>query len=200
MSSEIIHCLIYRYYRIKERICAVKIKDSQYVTLEEMEYKAEKEFFLNSDFSGFLESTSYSFDLCIIYQGDDRGKDFRDLFQTFYNTADSSSIWTEEKIQEALQSLNLKKSLRIGNISVEGKDSRFDYASIFSEKETKNNFPDIQDSNGDKVDDLTNEESGLFERADNEDKSDSSEAECSKIKSSLCLAMDKIISENYKNK
>lgn len=202
MSSEIIHCLVYRYYRIGERICAVKIKDSQYVTLEEMEYKADQEFFLNSDFSNFLESTSNSFDLRIIIQDEDKGKDFFDLFQTYYNLAGIPTIWTEEKIQEAMQCLKLKKTLMIGNIVVDGKVSRFDYASIFSESEQKkqDECPELQDDNSDSVDDYSDEKSCLSENTEVEEIKDSNEVEHSKNKSSFCLAMDQIISENYKNK
>lgn len=203
MSSETIQCLVYRYYRIKERICAVKIKDSKYIILDEMEYRSECDFFKNSNFSDFLESTSIPFDLCIICQDEDKGRNFYDLFQNFYKIADdSSSIWTSETIKEALENLNLKKSLKIGNISIEGKDSRFEYASVFTEK--GNVIMDSDDTVENSYDDevYTNAKEEIFftKTPGNEEKTDSGEAKCLKAKSSLCLAMDKIISENYKNK
>lgn len=202
MSSEVIHCLVYRYYRIKERICAVKIKDSQYITLEEMEYKADQEFFLNSDFSDFLANKSNSFDLCIINQDEDKGKEFSNLFQNYYNLAGFPTVWTEEKIQEAMQCLNLKKSLRIGNIVIDGKDSRFDYASIFSEFEQKKQdaCSKLQDDTNECIGDYSDKKSCLSEIVEVEEKTNSNEVETSKNKSSFCLAMDQIISENYKNK
>ena len=45
MSTETIHCLIYRYNRIKERLRVVKLKGSQYIPLDEMEYKTDRDFF-----------------------------------------------------------------------------------------------------------------------------------------------------------
>lgn len=202
MSSELIHCLVYRYYRIRERICAVKIKDSQYVTLEETEYKSDQEFFLNSVFSDFLESKENSFDLCIIIQDEDKGKEFLDMFQTHYNLTDFPTVWTEEKIQEAMQCLNLKKSLRIGNIVINGKDSRFDYASVYSESEQKKQDmrSELQDDNSDSIDDYSDEKACSSESVDVEEKSYSDEVETSKNKSSLFLAMEQIILEDYKDK
>lgn len=200
MSTETIHCLIYRYNRIKERLRAVKLKDSQYIPLDEMEYKTDCDFFLSSKFSEFLESKSNSFDLCIINQREEQGEEFLKLFQIYYNCLDDiSTIWTEDKIREALLCLNLKKSLQVGNISIDGKDGRLDFAWIFTGRKTGELASDAIEDDIEVTDDALDETEVSMKKSDIVLESKNQvESESSKQKSKLSLAMDEIIAETYK--
>lgn len=201
MSENTIKCLIYRYKRTtKERLYAVIINDGQFTALNEIDYKTNENFFLNSEFSKFIGYTpGCSIDFCVINENDVQGAEFLERCKEYYNYTDiNTAIWTDEFIYKALSSLDLKKTLILNGVSVEGRDgSRPDIVSLYVNKNIKSAAAEIHEEDSREL----SEKERFSEELSLDKKTHETIAQAdikeNTNKTKLRLAMDEIIHETY---